>query len=830
MIELKNIGKIYKSKKSSDTVALKDINIKIGNTGMLFIVGKSGSGKSTLLNLLGGLDSPTSGELLINNKNISKFTKNQYDSYRNTYVGFIFQEFNVLEQYNVYENIELAMELQKKKIDKNTIDKLLDKLGISNLGKRKINELSGGQKQRVAIARALIKNPQIILADEPTGNLDRNSSEQIFNILKEISKNQLVIVVSHDMESAQKYADRIIQIDDGNIINDTNIEEDVEVKPFELKKSKLPFSYSLKMAINSFKTKPFKLFMTVLLTAISLIFMGMTVNLALFDEASFESNVMKNNNINVYDVHNTIVRKQGPDGVHEDILIEEKDLPNIRNLTKSKINVAYTLYENSEILGFDCGEITDENEYFYYKIGSINKFVEIEDDNVVGKVIGRLPQKDNELVIHKYLAEYITEYGIKTIDDELYIPKDYNELVTSNKQIKLGLHSVQIVGIVDDDNSLYSIARENKFFKNEKLKNFFFNTYASNAYTVYVKGFAKNIKLEANKESILDKLSIKNSSDYNGKATRNIKIFKEEKSIINKNGYEIINELEENQVLISIQSLRLFDNNFDVEFEKYLINNGTKTYNVALNDFTLEYIKNTNILKRLNLSILNYVTEDTSNIEVELVGISLDDNDYISNKYIQNQNPKTKEIWSVKVYSNNYKELNKVFNKIKYRQTSEEVGTYYTFEFGNYYEIETTVGTYTSLAVYILIVSLVFVLFTMLLFSNFISVSISYCKKEIGILRSLGATSKDVIKIFGYESIIIGIMSWILSIIGWYMICNMINDSVSSKLYYILDPIVTHPLVPIGMLVFTLFISILVTVLSLSRITNIKPIDAINNK
>ena len=111
MIELKNVNKIYKSKKGSDTQALNDINLKIGNKGMLFIVGKSGSGKSTLLNLLGGLDSITSGEILINNKNISKFTKEQYDSYRNTYIGFIFQEFNILEQYNVYENIELSVRL-----------------------------------------------------------------------------------------------------------------------------------------------------------------------------------------------------------------------------------------------------------------------------------------------------------------------------------------------------------------------------------------------------------------------------------------------------------------------------------------------------------------------------------------------------------------------------------------------------------------------------------------------------------------------------------------------------------------------------------------------
>ena len=225
MIELKNIIKVYKSKKSSSTKALDNINLKLSDRGMTFILGKSGSGKSTLLNIIGGLDNITEGDMLVDGTNIKKFKKNKYDAYRNTYIGFIFQDFNILEEYNVYENIELALKLQNKKTNAKEINELLNQLGIGNLEKRKINELSGGQKQRVAIARALIKKPKVILADEPTGNLDRASSEQIFNILKEISKDRLVVVVSHDIESAQKYADRIVQIEDGKIINDTNTNE-----------------------------------------------------------------------------------------------------------------------------------------------------------------------------------------------------------------------------------------------------------------------------------------------------------------------------------------------------------------------------------------------------------------------------------------------------------------------------------------------------------------------------------------------------------------------------------------------------------------------------
>ena len=296
MIEFKNVSKTYKTKKGVETKALNNINLKIGNVGLVFIVGKSGSGKSTMLNILGGLDNITSGELLINNQNISKFKNKEYDSYRNAYIGFIFQEFNILEEYSVYENIELALRLQNQKPQKDEVENLLNRLGLKDLEQRKPNELSGGQKQRVAIARALIKNPQIILADEPTGNLDQTNGKQIFDLLKEISKEKLVIVVSHDIESANKYADRIIELKDGNIIKDTNPEIEEKEEKLNLKKSKLPFSYSIKLALKSLTIKPLKLLMTCILTAMALIFMGFTVNCLIFDKVDLMTNTMKENN------------------------------------------------------------------------------------------------------------------------------------------------------------------------------------------------------------------------------------------------------------------------------------------------------------------------------------------------------------------------------------------------------------------------------------------------------------------------------------------------------------------------------------------------------
>ena len=223
MIELKNVSKTYKSQKGLKTKALDDISLKFNSKGMTFILGKSGSGKSTLLNILGGLDKYDSGDMIILGKSSKKFNQADFDSFRNTYVGFVFQEFNILEDYDVYENIVLALQLQQKEINEKEINDLLDKLELTDLKKRRVNELSGGQKQRVAIARALIKNPKIILADEPTGNLDSKTGKQVLDLLKEISKEKLVIIVSHDEESAKEYGDRIIEISDGKIINDTNI-------------------------------------------------------------------------------------------------------------------------------------------------------------------------------------------------------------------------------------------------------------------------------------------------------------------------------------------------------------------------------------------------------------------------------------------------------------------------------------------------------------------------------------------------------------------------------------------------------------------------------
>ena len=198
MIELKKITKIYESKKKVKTIALDDVSLNFSNKGMTFILGKSGSGKSTLLNIIGTLDTKTSGDIIINNKNTNNWSKKDWDSYRNSVIGFIFQDFNLLENYTVKDNIKLSLDIQNKKVTDAMIADALKQVELSGYEKRYPNELSGGEKERVAIARAIIKKPKIILADEPTGNLDSKTSLTIFEILKRLSRDCLVIVVTHD--------------------------------------------------------------------------------------------------------------------------------------------------------------------------------------------------------------------------------------------------------------------------------------------------------------------------------------------------------------------------------------------------------------------------------------------------------------------------------------------------------------------------------------------------------------------------------------------------------------------------------------------------------
>ncbi len=351
MLELINVKKIYKTS-AGDVAALDGVSIRFPETGMVFVTGKSGSGKTTLLNVVGGLDGIDEGEIEVYGKKFSEFTDAEYDSYRNTLIGFIFQEYNLLPDYTIEKNVGIANELQGVDIEKVNVESVLRSVDIENYEGRKPSQLSGGQKQRVAIARALIKNPKIIMADEPTGALDSVTGIQVVEELKRLSKEKLVIVISHDLELANKYADRIIRLVDGKVVEDFTVDDVVvesnvfeegnvltikkgsdltegetkvllsaiknkkdvkftdnvtvkKKKPtdpstiknsgekVELIKSKMKFTSVATLGIKSLKVKPLRLIFTILLSAVAFAVFGLFDTIASYDRTVVITDLLK---------------------------------------------------------------------------------------------------------------------------------------------------------------------------------------------------------------------------------------------------------------------------------------------------------------------------------------------------------------------------------------------------------------------------------------------------------------------------------------------------------------------------------------------------------
>ncbi len=245
MLKVNNLKKVYDN--SQAVIALNNVSFELPSKGMIFITGQSGCGKTTLLNLLAGLDGKTEGEIYYDGKNVDSNTEKDWDNYRNIHMGMVFQEFNLFEDMTVEENISYSLYIQepisknKKQILEETLA-IIEKLGLIEHKNKKVKELSGGQKQRVAIARALVKQPQIIIADEPTGNLDSTNSDNIFKTLKAISKECLVVIVTHNLEAAKTYGDRIITMVDGHIADD--IDNAAYVTTYNIHKNDKEYSFN----------------------------------------------------------------------------------------------------------------------------------------------------------------------------------------------------------------------------------------------------------------------------------------------------------------------------------------------------------------------------------------------------------------------------------------------------------------------------------------------------------------------------------------------------------------------------------------------------------
>lgn len=370
MIQLNDIKKVYRSKKGSSYEALKGISLTLPSRGMVFLLGKSGSGKSTLLNIIGLLDAPTGGTLEINGVQPSG---RMLDDLRNEYSSFVFQDFALLEDETIGQNVRLALQLQNVKDTEERVGRALEKVGLAGYENRFPSELSGGEKQRVAIARAIVKDCEIILADEPTGNLDSENSEEIFGILKSLSREKLVLIVSHDSESAEKYADRIIEIKDGRIVADSAPEVKEAKKQADTGiRSHLPTSLSLRMGWRNFGKKKIR-------SAMSFILATLAITVLVFAEvfASFTAE---------RSIAETIVKN------------------NLDYITLAQRSNTAELSQNTAMLPFD-----DSNQFRR----------ELEGTKYLESLTGNLPQSGSACIWGAYIVEERTqldEMGLKLYD------------------------------------------------------------------------------------------------------------------------------------------------------------------------------------------------------------------------------------------------------------------------------------------------------------------------------------------------------------------------------------------------------------------------------
>ena len=423
-------------------------------------------------------------------------------------------------------------------------------------------------------------------------------------------------------------------------------------------------------------------------------------------------------------------------------------------------------------------------------------YVQVNDERILGNIKGKVPTNSNEIMVHKSVARYICKYGILDSTNNIYKPNSIDELINSNKEIMLGDNKVIITGIVDNN--------------------------LDDDYIIYVNGFIDNAILNNDMNTFLTDayLSRKDIS------AKNIAVYNSNVTLVTDN----ITTLNKNEIIISLDLFRELDPNFNSELNEYLLNNSNDNYNTLVYTFTNSYISANNSFNNLYITFNGNLNSEHIEDDLKVVGISLDNNNYISNDYlteIESTNS-NKSNFSYRVYEDNFNELKKIINT--YETNYNKSGVYYYLTLPHYDDLEQIDSIYTFLAKYINIITLVFALFTILLFSNFIYISITYSKKQIGILRALGTNKSDIIRIFLYESIIVGIISYIISIILWFISINLLNNSLFGDKTYILNGIVTNPLVPILMFIYTIVISIIITFISLSKITKIKPIDAILNK
>lgn len=838
MLKLKNITKDYDTA-GSKVQALKGININFRRSEFVSILGQSGCGKTTLLNIIGGLDHYTTGDLIINGKSTKKFKDRDWDAYRNYSVGFVFQSYNLIPHQSILSNVELALTLSgvsRKERTKRAIE-ALEQVGLKEQIHKKPNQLSGGQMQRVAIARALVNNPDIILADEPTGALDTKTSVQIMEILKKISKDKLIIMVTHNPELAEKYSSRVIKILDGVITDDSNPYEGTDEKEEKENKklrTSMSFFTALSLSLNNLMTKKGRTILTAFAGSIGIIGIALILSLS-----SGVQNYIKKVEEDTLSEYPLTIAKESVDTsamltalMDEEKPEEERENDKIysRNImTKMISSVSQKVTTNNiqELKKYleEENNVIKENsnaiQYTYnipiniYKENTEDGVVKVNPSTIMSEVMGMQTYQASSMM---------SSYSNMDVWTEML---DNKELINSQYDVLAG-HMPnsydEVVLIVDEDNqisdyTLYSLGLrdidelkdkmnkikngeqveedENQVFSYDDLLGLEFKLLLNTDYYEKENGMwvDKSDDDEYLKEKIKDATTIKIAgiikakSDTNISSTAGIVGYTKELTeyAINKtNEAEIVKEQKENKDINVFTGMNFSASSKDKTIDYTSLSQEQQMYLQSLSS------------EELAMLISAYAENSDSTYESNLENLGVVD---LENPAAINIYPKdfdSKEIIKQEIenYNKKCEDEGKEEDKITY---TDLVGT-----------LMSSVTVIVNIISYVLIA---FVAISLVVSSIMIGI-ITYISvleriKEIGILRAIGASKKDISRVFRAETFIEGVFSGVLGILVTIILNIPINMIIKA-----ITGVSNLSSLPVGGAVVLIAISMILTVIA----------------
>lgn len=818
MLQLKNITKNYLSG-DNEVQALKGINIEFRENEFVSILGQSGCGKTTLLNIIGGLDRYTSGDLIINGKSTKEFKDKDWDTYRNHSVGFVFQSYNLIPHQTVLANVELALTISgvgKAERRKRAIE-ALQKVGLGDQINKKPNQMSGGQMQRVAIARALVNDPDILLADEPTGALDSKTSVQVMEILKEISKDRLIIMVTHNPELAKKYSSRIVKLLDGKIIDDSNpyksSEEDVKKarnKKDKSGKASMKFTTAVRLSLNNLMTKKGRTFLTSFAGSIGIIGIALILSLShgmqsyinrveedtlssyplTIQEASIDVTSMleammgngekeEHNDNKIYsrpivnNILETVSTKLQTNNLEEFKKYLESGDTNIKdyiNAIQYEYNLNLNIYKQNEDktyqqvnpskvfdeLGF--GEMMESRQSTSSMMSGSMTMTQtdvwnemLDNQNLLQSqydvLAGKWPTKYNEVVLIVDENNEISDYTLYSLGI-----KDIKELNESMEKIK----NKEKVEVGESESYSYDDLLNYKF---KILLNTDYYKESGNAWQDMSNDdeYMKNVVDNAEEITIVGIIK-PNEENVSSSGAGMIGYTKELKEyVINKiNETEIVKEQKENPNINVFTGIE-FPENQNSSFDYSQLTDEQRMYMATLSEAELAEL------------MKNYAENSTATYDSNLSTLGVVDLNKPSTINIYPKDFESKDMITTRISEYNDKQTNdgKEENVITY---TDIVGV-----------MMSSVSTIINVISYVLIA---FVGISLVVSSIMIGIityiSVLERTKEIGILRSIGASKKDVSRVFNAETLIIGLVAGLIGIVVTLLLNIPINMIIKS--------------------------------------------------